>query len=41
VLDLLVERVVLDPLSSVVSVVAGGRRLTFDWDARVERRDDA
>ena len=41
VLDLLVERVVLDPLASVVSVTAGGRVLVFDWDERIERVDDA
>jgi hypothetical protein len=40
-LDLFVERVELDPLGNVVFVVAGGRRLTFDWDARVQRLNDA
>jgi hypothetical protein len=41
VLDLLVERVVLDPLSSVVSVTAGDRVLIFNWGESIERVDSA
>jgi hypothetical protein len=36
VLDLVVERVVLEPMFSVVSVFAGGRQLTFEWGEKIE-----
>ena len=35
-LDMVVESVWVDPMSNLVSVSAGGRRLGFDWSVEIE-----